>query len=364
MLLVLVGHMHSSLITWPDPLLDHLYDFLQGTSGVDMFFTISGFVITRGLHPKLLACQNLRSFLYTSLAFWIRRLWRITPSAWFWLAFTLLATVTFNRSGAFHSFNSALSGTIAAIFQVHNYWMTKCFGHYDCGANFYYWTLSLEEQFYLLLPFSIFIFRRWLPHILICLIVFQIFYPNRSALMVAFRTDALLLGVLIALWTKSTSYHSFQSKFLGPLTWGRHMIVFSLLAAMATDRLIYDGILAAFGFGVIAIICATLVLIGSYDKAYLMPTGVPKNLLIWLGSRSCSIYLAHIPALLLTKEIWYRVTPAGTVFDSHFTVPFILSGISIVFILSEFSYRLLESPSQRKGTETSIRFTQKHERLL
>ncbi|RFQ09435.1 acyltransferase, partial [Pseudomonas sp. ATCC 13867] len=61
-----------------------------------------------------------------------------------------------------------------------------------------YWSLSLEEQFYLLLPLLILFVRgRWLPVLLGAWVLFQL-VQARGLWLMAFRTDALLLGVLLA----------------------------------------------------------------------------------------------------------------------------------------------------------------------
>lgn len=359
-LLVLMSHFHGSLIFWSVPVLDHLFLYIRGASGVDLFFVISGFVIARDLYPKLTACTTPRAFMYTSLAFWIRRVWRIFPSAWLWLAVILLAAWKFNNSGSFRTFSAALKGTIAAVFQFHNYWFATCFRHFECGANFYYWTLSLEEQFYLLLPIAIFICRRWFPHVLVCLVVFQLCYPDRPAMMSTFRTDGLLLGVLIALWSKTPNYRFFEARYFSRSRWLRMMLLFGLLAALAADIRILEGKLAPIGFSVIALISAALVLIGSYDKNSLLPPGIFKQVVMWFGSRSFSLYLVHLPAFLLTREIWYRFAPQGTVYDALLVLPFGMSGALLVLLLAEANYRLVDSPTRRMGARISARFMQRH----
>lgn len=357
---VLILHMHGGLLTWSIPILDQVFAYVGGGFGVEIFFAISGFVISRDLMPKLMACANTKSFIYTSLAFWLRRAWRILPSAWLWLVIILILTAVFNKSGAFHSITAAWYGTIAAILQVYNYWMVKCFAHYDCGASFFYWTLSLEEQFYFLLPLAIFLCRKNLPFVIACLIVFQLCYSSRPVWLIMFRTDALLFGVLIAMWEKKRSYRIFENKFISKFSWLRSILVVGLLVILIMDTKIYKGSLAPFGLTIAALASAAIVLIASYNKNYLVPSGAFKKKLMWLGERSWSIYLIHVPAIFLTREIWYRITPNGTVFDASYTIQFILTGLGLVYILGECNYRFLELPSRLKGRIISARYIQKH----
>jgi peptidoglycan/LPS O-acetylase OafA/YrhL len=356
MLLVLIGHVPGNLIHWTSPAIGHFYHYVRGSSGVDLFFAISGFVIVRDLYPKLTGSPDRRSYANISLAFWIRRVWRIFPLAWLWLSVILLAAAFFNKSGVFHSFDAALDGTVAAIFQYYNYRFALCFGHYDCGANFYYWTLSLEEQFYFLLPFAILLFHKRLPYLLACLVVFQVFYPHRSVMMETFRTDALLFGMLIAVWSVSSSYRTFEMRFLSRHRFLRLAVILALYIALAADARIYEGRLAPYYYGVVSLLCAALVLVGSYDRNYLMVPSALKNVLMWIGSRSCSLYMVHIPAYYLAYEIWFRIAPPGTVFNASYTFKFLLTGGAIVLSLGELSYRFVESPSRRKGTQVSASF--------
>ena len=361
---VLLTHMHHGLFTWSIPILDRVFSYIGGGFGVDIFFVISGFVISRDLIPKLMACTNTKSFIHTSLAFWIRRAWRILPSAWLWLSIILIFTAFFNKSGAFHSMTATLYGTIAAIFQVYNYWFVKCFAKYDCGANFFYWSLSLEEQFYILLPLAIFLCRKHLAFVIACLATFQLCYSSRPVWLSMFRTDALLLGVLIAMWEKKQSYRIFENRYIANFRWLRSILVIGLLVILAMDTKIYKGSLAPFGLQIAALASAAIVLIASYNKNYLVPSRAFKKKLMWLGERSWSIYLIHVPAIFLTREIWYRIAPNGTIFDASYTIQFLLTGLGLVYILGECNYRFLELPSRNKGKIISAHYSQKHNKTV
>ena len=90
---VVVFHAYGNLIPWRSPELNALFVNFGGDSGVDLFFVISGFVIARTLIPKLDACTDRQQFRVTSLAFWIRRYWRLLPTAWLWIGIVLLCSV-------------------------------------------------------------------------------------------------------------------------------------------------------------------------------------------------------------------------------------------------------------------------------
>mgnify|MGYP003378655985 CR=1 FL=1 len=85
-LFVCVEHMHMNLFAWvPGQWHQMFYGWSGMWSGVDLFFVISGFVIARDLVPRLAATGSTHERLVVSVAFWIRRAWRLIPSAWWGL---------------------------------------------------------------------------------------------------------------------------------------------------------------------------------------------------------------------------------------------------------------------------------------
>ena len=113
-LFVCVEHMHMNLFAWvPGQWHQMLYGWSGMWSGVDLFFVISGFVIARDLVPRLAATGSTHERLVVSVAFWIRRAWRLIPSAWWWLGVILVACVVFDRSGAWGSLRANFEGALA-----------------------------------------------------------------------------------------------------------------------------------------------------------------------------------------------------------------------------------------------------------
>jgi peptidoglycan/LPS O-acetylase OafA/YrhL len=354
-LFVILHHAHGDLIHWPSNVMDHIFAYCEFWAGVDLFFAISGFVIARSLLPALEACTDNADYLRTVLAFWLRRAWRLLPSAWLWLAVPLIAAAFFNRSEAFGPFGANVATTAAALANVENFHAAKTFGLSPSGTSFAYWSLSLEEQFYILLPLAAFLFRRNLPWLVAVLAVLQIFQP-RDVLMMFTRTDAILLGVLVAVWQRHPTYRLFDPSGLGGSRVAGIAVLVTGLAGLATlgsDHLQ----IASFRTGLIALISAGLVLVASYDRDYLWPPGPAKRLLMWVGSRSYGLYLIHIPAYFLTQEIWYRLLPEGGELGPAYTLPVTATALFLLFALSEANYRLVEAPLRRRGAAIAARFT-------
>jgi peptidoglycan/LPS O-acetylase OafA/YrhL len=362
---VLIEHCRINLFPWMGLYQSRLYVYFGFWNGVDLFFAISGFVIARSLLPTLAAARGTPGYFNATLAFWVRRAWRLLPSAWLWLTVIMVSVVFFNRSHAFGGFWPNFEGAAAAILDIANFRIVQIFGVSEPGASFPYWSLSLEEQFYILLPIVAFLSGRRLPYVLGAGVLLQFFVTRSGAgtnqlelVLNQTRSDALLLGVLIAIWSQNPTYRLFDPialktrPLIGAAIFG--FFVF-LLAAAGSARLN----IVSFQIGLVALISAALVLIASFDGNYLVPNGPIKRILLWLGSRSYALYLIHIPAYYFTREIWFRVAPAGTIFTGSYTLRFVVTAIVLLVVLAELNYRFVEIPLRRRGASIAQRLAQR-----
>jgi peptidoglycan/LPS O-acetylase OafA/YrhL len=355
---VLIEHTSFNLVHWGSPVMEAIRNYFGLWTGVDLFLAISGFVIARSLLPALNRCKNAVQFWNLTLAFWIRRAWRLLPSAWLWLALLLAASIWLNRSGAFRDVSANVQMTVAAVLDVANVYVAEILSKRPLGAAFPYWSLSLEEQFYLLLPVAAFLCRRFLPQFLAVAVLAQILLPRTEMLyIINLRTDAMLLGVLIAIWSRSgrRSYLLCEPKMLGRSRLAQFAVLVVplwMIAGMGSHVL--D--IVPMRVGVVAVLAALLVLVASYDRDYLMRKGPVKSVFLWFGSRSYTLYLTHIPAFFLTREIWYRIEPDGTNFGTGaFAGRYAITAICLLVCFTELNYRFVETPLRRKGVRIARR---------
>lgn len=334
---------YYNLFPWKIPEVLAFREQFQFWWGVDLFFAISGFVIARDLLPRLTQATQNGHFWRTAGGFWIRRAGRLLPSAWLWLALPLLAVALFNQSGVFGDLRTNLMATAAGLAQVANIRFADSFMSYQYGVTFVYWSLSLEEQFYLLLPLTALLFRRWLPLFLIALVVYQ-FFTLRTPMLMAFRTDAIALGVLLAIWSHHPSYQRLQPKLLG-----RHWLLGVTLLIVTSGVIAHISARQAQQISLIALLSALLVMVASYDRDYLVPQGILQRVMLWIGSRSYAIYLIHIPAFFLTREIWFRLDPASAGSDTSYMPAFAATALLLILVASELNYRFIEMPLRRRG---------------
>lgn len=337
-LMVLYAHVGGFLFFGRDDLYEASRSYLQPGTGVDLFFCVSGYVITR----RLVADQG--GFCARAIPFWIRRFWRLAPSAWFWLGINLLLVFAAAQSG---SRLPNIRDTLAAILQVYNFHFYECANHINatiCGQDFVYWSLSLEEQFYLVFPFLIFLLpRRTLILTLTGIVLAQIFIPRSVAgFLWLVRTDAIALGALIALAQESSVYRYVAPTMLGKL-WLRCVFLFSIIVLLSTVDAPKVHFVE-FATGLAAVLSAGLVGAASFSEAFAFRDGALRDVLVWVGTRSYALYLAHHPIAWLVGDlgrlVLHRAPTNGEIG---------LVALGALFVAADLNYRFVETPLRRKG---------------
>ncbi|XRD86343.1 acyltransferase [Dyella acidisoli] len=353
---VMIHHAQGNLFHPGLPLLDRIFAIGQTWCGVDLFFAISGFVIARSLLPQLATVSgSLAAQCRIIAAFWIRRAWRLLPSAWLWLVVMLLASMVANRSGVFQSVHANLIATLAGFFNVANIRYADSFYQYPYGASFVYWSLSLEEQFYVVLPLLAACTRRYFPWILAALLAIQL-PMHRSILAMAFRTDALGLGVLLAVVSKTTLYAKVEPRVLARVR-GSGGLILALLLSLTAVLAVLNEKHSSFAIGGIAIATTALVWIASYDANYLIRQSWLKRGLTWIGNRSYAIYLCHIPIFFLLREFCFR-------FGLEHPSAWLLGATAacLIALVAEMNFRYVEQPLRHHGRQVANRFSTRHQR--
>lgn len=362
MALIMVQHAAVVLIPWMSWKTGPVYGQFGFWSSVDLFFAVSGFVIGRSLLPTLPPASDRRAFFRTALSFWVRRAWRLWPAAWLWLAVALAATVAFNRSGAFGPIGPNVRCSISAVLGLANLHFARTFlSPQGGGMMLHYWTLSLEEQFYLVLPFLVFFTGRRLPIVLALIVAVEFCLkrmgPGSTLLSNVTRCDALALGVLLAIWSRSPLYARLEPRFLKPWIVRLVLPIALTLILARCARITEDP--SRFLVGENVLVAAFIVWIASYDGDYLLPPGRLKRAACWMGARSYGMYLLHVPVYLATREIWFRVSPGLVQPGVHHKALLIATAVPLIFLLAELNFRFVEDPLRRRGARIAARMLQR-----
>lgn len=329
----------------------HLQVFNLGWTGLSSFFVLSGFLITRILLGDRERAEGLGDYFKR---FYVRRTLRVFP-----IYYAYLAAV--GLSSLFVPALAKVQGDLPAAF-LYVYNFQAIAGSEHSRMLNHLWSLSVEEQFYLVWPWVIVLLpRKYLAHLCIALIavgplirealvsfVLPLFgdnrdvYPIYAYLNTASHLDAFAFGALINLvnW-RPRAWH------LALTLIAAFAVGLAINGSFGMSRLAFGwplfmpyGHQYAWGYTVVNFfwfmtICA--ILSGGWTKRFF---SLP--LLDYLGKRSYSTYIIHFPVLGAMNTWWQSSVQANGVFagTALFAVPY----LAVVFTLSGLSYRFIELP--------------------
>jgi peptidoglycan/LPS O-acetylase OafA/YrhL len=128
-----------------------LSSFSGGYVGVDVFFVISGYLIT-----NLITAEVKRTGTFSYKSFYTRRIRRLFPALFFTILLTFVFAVLMFSPQHFQRFGGEV---LSAIFSVSNFFFWTESGYFNTASDFkpllHTWSLSVEEQFYLLWPLAL-----------------------------------------------------------------------------------------------------------------------------------------------------------------------------------------------------------------
>jgi peptidoglycan/LPS O-acetylase OafA/YrhL len=352
--MVVVDHIPFNLFAWHSALGDVLGAYWNGSSGMDLFLAISGFVVARALLPPLDECRDTLGRLTVVLGFVARRFWRLWPAAWLWLAIPLLLSATFNSTDAFHGVRANLASATAAVLMVHDLWFARVFGAGDTGITYPYWALSLTEQLSLALPALALALRGRLVWGLLALLAWQFALPH-MAVFYSTRPGDFALGALLAIWSRQPGYGLATPHFLrGRAAW-RLVFLAAMVALLGALQSELPRPMISVPFGLSAVLCGVLVYVASLDLGCLVKQGWPRRALAWAGGRAYAVTLVHLPAFALTRELYAQLRGPIYVVTTQLAAHFLVTGIALTLVLAELTWRFVEAPARRHGRALALR---------
>jgi peptidoglycan/LPS O-acetylase OafA/YrhL len=317
--------------------------FELGWIGVDLFFVLSGFLIT----DILLRTKESKNFLSN---FYIRRILRIFPLYYgVLLLFFLIAPSLQALQVQYHYYQS---NQAMSWFHLQNwlYIFHQKPGDYLLLNHF--WSLSMEEQFYLVWPFIILAVKdsRWVARIA-CIILAAciigrfaswLYYGNGYTnfhFQWMTRFDGLCVGSLIATWRLS-SYEQAKKKLLTMafVLLGTHLIAWVFAKTIFTSFPHFQF----FGYSSIAAIFGIIVYVAVEKRTAWSKALIENPVLKYMGKISYGLYVYHWLILVLLK-IYGRDTLLSYGYTYHSSnVILSVAGLVIAIMLSIASYHLLE----------------------
>jgi len=357
-LMTVLTHL-PQLLPFHDSSLLSLFNVYSPWTGVDLFFCISGYVVSKAYLDYFDSHREQNRFGLAATSFWIRRAYRLLPTAWLWVLIPLAFSIFFNESNAFQSwFYNLRSFTAVATFTGN---LANQYGLL-LGPNSVYWSLALEEQFYLIFPLFLLLVTsaRWRVIILLALIALQFGFDRNgfaappAPMLFSFRLDAMMWGIVLCLFSRTSLYKVIEPVALGASIFKRlatTLFLLYLLGAIAGQM-----IAVPIAVGLVAMTAVVIVWLASYQKGYIYCPSVFQSLFEWLGSRSYALYVVHIFAYHLSTEIWTRIaSTSGATLGAGHTIELLLTALLIMVVCSELNYRFVETPLRRRGAEIARR---------
>ncbi|QGU88091.1 acyltransferase family protein [Erwinia sorbitola] len=340
--IVFVFLAHIPGILSPDSFYWKIFNISRFGSGVDLFFCVSGFIVTRSLLSKNMHLMSFNDFRHEAKLFYIKRAWRLLPAAFFWIAVSILLAHLLKSTGAFISFRAMLKSAFFAATQTQNIFFMTCRDHGGCGNLGIYWSLSLENQFYLLLPLILYFFNnKKLCFFMLFVFIIQFFLPrtldNHTPVAWPIRTDAISLGVIMAVISTKDLHNKIKPKILdNSFILGLTFVILTFLLAVFTK----PEPIVFFQVGLTALISGIFVYIASYNNNYFSGNRIVRSFCEYIGSRSYSLYLTHVIALATTRGFFITHNPDYSAMGTFVRLCFFFS---LTFLLTEFSYRCIEN---------------------
>jgi peptidoglycan/LPS O-acetylase OafA/YrhL len=313
-----------------------------GYLGVDIFFVISGYLISS------IILREIAAGSFSIKRFYERRIRRIYPALMFMLAVVTAGALVGLLPADLIAYAKAL---IAAVFFSANFYFLKNSSYFGSAGNsplLHTWSLAVEEQFYILFPLFLMAAARWMRDRL------------RTAVAVLF-VISLVLSIIVVHVHQELAFYMLPTRawelMLGTLVsqgifpklknaWLRNAIALLGAALILGSFLTYtEGTLFPGESALLPCIGTALIIGCGEEGPSLVNSILSLRPLVFVGLISYSLYLWHFPVmifqkkgLLLTKS---QVLPGSMMPPNHFNI---YAEFPLIFLLAVLSWQFVEKP--------------------
>lgn len=314
--------------------------FSGGFIGVDVFFVISGFLMTK------IIVSSIENNNFNFLKFYISRANRIIPAL---IALCLVIAVVGWFTLTQQEYRDFGKHAATSLGFISNFQYFRESGYFDAISHekllLHTWSLSVEWQFYILLPIFLFLVHRAfksnkslkVSFVLLLLISFVLsiviskINPSAAFYLLPTRAWEMMAGGLIYLFFSNTRLNNKQSLTL-------EIIGFTLIfgsAALFTTTTLWPSYNA-----LIPVVGTFLVLLAANNNSFFTSNKIAQ----FLGNTSYSIYLWHWPLVFYLNY-----------FELSQGVLFVILAILLSVLLGWLSYKFIETPTRKWLSSKSLK---------
>ena len=309
--------------------------FSGGYVGVDIFFVISGYLITG------IISRSLNNDRFSLLEFWERRIRRILPALSVTILFTLLAGYFLLLPNDLLDLGKATLAQAALLANVY-FWHST--GYFDGPAELkpllHTWSLAVEEQFYVVFPLLLVAIRHRSPRFRVTLLgvlaaislFLSIFgtslFPTATFFLLPARAWELLAGSLLAIAPLPGCGSRFRNE----------VMALGGMAAIGLSIFLFNRETPFPGYAALLPVAGTSLLIHSFrGRKTIVARFLSLKAVVFIGLISYSLYLIHWPIFAYGRYIMGTVSPRQAA---------IMIGMTLV--LAVLSWRFVERPFREK----------------
>lgn len=286
----------------------------EGFVGVDIFFVISGFLITGILY------REIASGTFSIGDFYIRRVKRILPALFVVVVATVIVGVLIMLPGDIRDLGKSAFSAVISVSNVY-FWYSDDASYFARSSELipllHTWSLGIEEQFYLIWPLALLIIYRFSGHrgviaLSTVIALLSFIYAQKlldsdqsfSYYMLPSRAGELIIGALAFLATSQAPTRDVRGPLAESLTLtGCGLIAYSLLLSDAGNS--FPGINALY-----PCLGAALILYGGAHNNTLVSRLLGCRPLVAIGLVSYSLYLWHWPFLAFSRYLYGELSAA------------------------------------------------------
>lgn len=309
--------------------------FSGGFVGVDIFFVLSGYLITS------ITLREMIGGSFTFAGFYERRVRRLLPPLIPVLLLTWVASALLLEQAEFSSFAGSLASTLVLSA---NWYFYSTVGYFDGPGELtpllHMWSLAIEEQFYLIFPFILFVLiKRNLRPLGVCVGLLAVSLLYSTYLAVVESKDLLFYGSIGRFWELLVgACLAFAKKPNFSQKTSFDVLEILGVALIAIALLGYDAEMMFPGPAALIPTMGVALIIYAGGNGRIVSPLLKLKPMVWVGLISYGLYLWHWPIMVFIRQINPLAGPVA-----------MTAAIAASFVLSIASYRWLEKPIRARA---------------